>query len=128
MKRSEPLKRRTRLATRRPRARRSGRVHNPHFLAFVHTLPCAARSVQGHRCDGRIEADHAGERPVGRRADDRTCIPLCMLGHRERTDFAGAFRGFDRVHMRGWLDEQIARTQARYLARYGSGVGQDGVA
>ena len=72
------------------------------------------QGVAGHRCDGPIEADHAGARPAGRKADDATCIPLCMLAHRQRTDFAGPFRAWDRVTMRGFLAAAIASTAAAY--------------
>lgn len=106
--------RRTRLRPRRATPRRSERVRDLAYLAWVHTQPCAARGVAGHRCDGPIEADHAGERPAGRKADDATCIPLCMLGHRQRTDFAGPFRAWDRETMRGFLAAAIASTAAAY--------------
>lgn len=99
---------------RRSRPRRSDRVRDPAFLAFVHTLCCAASGMSGHICEGKIEADHAGTRPLGRKADDDTCIALCSLAHRQRTDFAGPFRSFDKARMRQWLDEQIAITRAAY--------------
>jgi hypothetical protein len=99
------------LAPVRRRHRRSGRKRDPEFLALVHRLPCCARLVAGHRCEGPIEADHAGERPLGRKADDDTTIPLCMLGHRERTDFSGPFRSWDRAAMRAWLDASIEATR-----------------
>ena len=102
---------------RRSTPRRSERVRDPLFLAFVHTLSCAASGIDGHVCEGRIEADHAGRRPLGRKADDRTTIALCSLAHRQRTDFAGPFRSWDGARMRTWLDEQIAITQAAYERR-----------
>ena len=92
--RSAPLKRGKRLRRRRETVRRSGRVRDTAFLAWVHTQRCMAAELlgPGHVCEGPIEADHAGARPLGRKADDATSIPLCLRAHRERTDFAGAFR------------------------------------
>ena len=53
---------------------------------------------------------------MGRKADDATMIALCQQAHRERTDFAGAFRDWDHDRMRLWLDEKIADHQRRYAA------------
>lgn len=63
-------------------------------------------------CEGAVEADHAGERPFGRKADDDTAIPLCRKHHRERTDYTGAFRGYTAVSMRLWCDWAISLTRA----------------
>jgi hypothetical protein len=111
VKRTQPIRRR------RPGRRRSDRQHDAAFLAFVHTLPCCARDVPGHVCSGGIEADHMGARPMGRRADDSTCAPICSLGHRQRTDFSGPFRSFDQAQMRAFLAESIRATREAY-ARY----------
>ena len=107
---------RTRMPQRRATPRRSERVRNPAFLAFVHELPCAAIGLPGHVCAGRIEADHAGDRPIGRKADDDTCIALCSLAHRQRTDMTGPFREFTRAEMRSWLDGHIAETRGLFYA------------
>lgn len=106
------MKRRTPLRARRPTPRRSERVRDQSYLELVHRLTCCAIGLPGHRCEGPIEADHAGERPRGRKASDDTTIPLCRLAHRERTDHTGVFRSWTRDEMRSWLAEQVARTQA----------------
>jgi hypothetical protein len=77
----------------------------------VRSLPCCAIGVDGHACDGPMEADHAGARPLGRKASDTTCIPLCRLAHRQRTDFSGPFRSWDKDRMRDWLATKIEETQ-----------------
>lgn len=115
------------LRTRRATERRSGRVRDKAFLAFVHTMPCAARAVPGHRCQGPIEADHMGERPAGRKANDDTCAALCSLGHRERTDFSGPFKSWTRAQMRAWLDEQIAETHAAYQTNLAARAAGDAI-
>jgi hypothetical protein len=112
--RGKPLARaRAPMRQRRDQPRRSGRVRDVPYMVWVKTLACVARGLPGHVCAGPIEADHAGPRPLGRKADDRTCIPLCQLGHRERTDHTGCFRFMSKAEMRSWLDGQIAATQAR---------------
>ena len=117
--RRAPLARRRPLPPRRAEARRSERVADRAYMGAVHRLPCCARHLS--LCSGPIEADHAGIRPLGRKADDATCISLCRLHHRQRHDFGGPFLLWDRHIMRQWLDEQIAATQ-RELARAGMGV------
>lgn len=88
------------------------------YMLWVKTLPCAAQLVAGHVCQGPIEADHAGERGFGQKAHDNTCIPMCTLGHRERTDFSGPFRSWNKAAMREFLVGRIIHTQ-RYAAARG---------
>lgn len=76
-------------------------------IALVRTTPC----------DGPIEADHAGERGLGRKAADSTCIPLCRGHHRERTDHAGTFRPLTRDELRAWRARAIEHTQAAWRNR-----------
>lgn len=122
--------RRTRLRSRRPTPRRSDRERDLAYLSWLHTQRCWAVGLEGHQCEGPIEADHMGVRPMGRKADDATAAPLCMLAHRQRTDFSGPFRSWDRAKMRGWLDAAIAHHQRRYayhlaqLAALGRSAGE----
>lgn len=125
MKRSAPLRRRgplprsaslertTWMRRKRAKPRRNERERDLEYLADVHLVRCwAAESVPGHRCQGDIEADHAGARAMGRKADDLSCIALCSFAHRQRTDFSGPFRAYDQPRMRVWLAEGIAYTQS----------------
>lgn len=60
-----------------------------------------------------------GRRSKPRRSErvrDREAAPLCSLGHRERTDFSGAFRSFDKERMRAFLAGAIESTQAAHRA------------
>lgn len=117
MKRGKPLERRTRLRSRRASPRRSSRVLDAAYRAWVRRQPCCARSLPGHRCDGPIEGDHAGRRGRGQKADDATMIALCQLAHQQRDAFHGPFRTFDHDSMRSWLDDQVAAHQERYARR-----------
>lgn len=86
MKRSAPLQRRTRLRPRRATQRRSERVRDRAYMAWVRERPCVL--VGTGECAGRTEAHHAGGRPLGRKADDDTTIPLCRHHHARITDGA----------------------------------------
>lgn len=142
MNRSTPLRSRSslrrtkRINPKRRAPRRSGRERDRAYLLKVKGLPCilaprlrvvATESWQDQRkatmltsflcgvlttCEGPIEADHAGRRPLGRKCSDHEAIPLCRKHHRERTDAAGYFRGWIASLMRVWLDLAIASTQA----------------
>ena len=87
----------------------------PYMLA-VKQLPCCIAHL--HICRGLVEADHAGERPLGRKAADDTCIPLCRYGHQCRHARAGYFRDFTRAQMREWCDARIAETRATVAAQF----------
>lgn len=104
-----PRKRRA-MRRRREEPRRSERERDPAYLAWIRTLTCAAAHLPGHRCDGRIEADHVGVRPLGRKSDDVDTIALCSLAHRQRTDHCGPFRDFTREDMRAFVAGALAIT------------------
>lgn len=105
-----PLERSTPLPRRRATPRRSDRQRDRAYLLRVKGLPCLLDGTGC--CWGSIEADHAGPRPYGRKADDSTAIPLCTQHHRERTDYSGFFAGFTAVEMRVWCDRAIEETRA----------------
>ncbi len=75
-----------RIPARRAKPRRSERVRDAAYLAFVRTLPCAAGAVGHALCWGAVDPHHAGCHPLGRKADDTTAIPLCRGHHRALTD------------------------------------------
>lgn len=126
LKRGAPPKRK------RSTPRRSGRVRDEAWLAEVRRLPCCGPPHQPpfgsisreewNRCEGPVEADHAGARPIGRKASDDTAIPLCSRHHRMRTDYSGCFAHFDATRMRAWCDERIAETRVTVTAQL-AGVG-----
>ena len=112
MKRS-PLLRRTPLRTRINGARKAARTRKRStykrrerdipYMLWVKSLPCVASLLPMGPCGGVVEADHAGRRGLGMKCDDRETIPICTEHHRQRTDFSGAFKTWDRDRMRAWL-------------------------
>lgn len=101
-----------------PQPKPTGREHDVPYMLFVKTLPCAALSVEGHKCDGSpIQADHAGRRSLGRKCSDRETVPHCVRAHVQRESFSGPFREWPRERMREYLDAAIAATQAAYERR-----------
>ena len=114
----------TRTAPMRRRGKTSyaRRERNWDFMGWVKLQPCFLAHHGG--CGGTIEADHCGDRGLGQKATDETCVPLCTTHHRQRTDMRGLFTDFTAAEMRDWRYWAIARTQAAY-ARY---CGVDAVA
>ncbi len=120
-----PLQR-TRMKRQAPR-RVAQRKHMRPYVALIHAMPCCCElgvyrfsggqtaDPSGYResmCSGRIEANHAGEKPgMGLKASDSTCIPMCSGHHRDWTEHRGLFRGWTREERRQWADEVIARCQ-----------------
>jgi hypothetical protein len=51
------------------------------YMAWVRTQQCIACESQRLVNFGTIYAHHAGQRAFARKADDRTCIPLCWRHH-----------------------------------------------
>lgn len=115
MKRSGPIARRTTLrSSSPPRARKltprkSERVRDSAYLVAVKSLPCRARGLSP--CEGVVEADHQGRRPMGRKCNDDEAVPLCTLHHRQRTDWTGPFKDWTGEEMRAWLLDGIRETQ-----------------
>lgn len=106
----------TSVPTKRKEERRSGRDRDPGYLAKVRGMrQCYAQRglFPAGSCEGRIEADHVGPRPLGRKCHDREAIPLCTKHHWLRTNYLGPFEKFTATTMRAWADEAIAWTQSR---------------
>jgi len=126
MKRSTPLRRRTPLRSRR-RSKYARRERDVDFMLWVKTLLCSVeeeRPDPDHMatcCRGEVEADHMGARGLGRKADDRTCAPMCRRHHRERTDHSGSFKHLTRDQVRAWRARAIARTQTLWTERSAHG-------
>lgn len=124
IKRRSPLRTRSRIQRKTPikrgqprhgkKSAYASRERDTRYMVWVKSLECCAATDLGlGGCSRVVEADHAGRRPLGRKCPDTETIPLCSQHHRERTDFAGAFKSWDRARMREWLDRMIAETQAR---------------
>lgn len=103
-----------------------GRIHDRDFMLWVKGQPCAAGDLEDGaeraRCEGVIEAHHAGLRHgMSTKADDRTCVPLCRRHHVEWHGATGPFKPWDREVRRAWAVKTIARTQARHARRDSGG-------
>lgn len=122
LKRGKPLQRTTWMKQRRATPRRSERERDPEFMHWVRRQPCSVRVdvPDPNRitpCRGRVESDHMGERPVGRKASDDTCAPMCSKHHKERTWHRGAFFELDQEQLRAWRGRAIERTQQGWRTR-----------
>lgn len=104
-------------------SRYSDRPRDTAFMLWVKTRPCIVGEIalgwpvpdgKRTRCAGPIEADHMGARSVGRKADDRTCVPMCMQHHRERTDHSGVFRYANQAQLRDWRAAAMRHTLAQW--------------
>lgn len=102
------------------------------FMRWVKRQPCIVRALPPWEfmsdaarrvfstttaCTGPVEADHMGERGIGQKADDRTCVPMCRNHHRERTDHMRTFRPLTRDELRVWRAAAIEHTQAAWRNR-----------
>lgn len=82
------------------------------YMLWVKSLTCLMSGVWG-RCQGHVEADHAGnERGLNRKAHDSTVIPMCQGHHAKR--FPHAWTHLER---RAWLAAAVLYTQAVARAR-----------
>lgn len=136
MKRS-PLKRRKRLPAKRVTPRRSSRVRDEAYLAWVRLQPCAvhescisvlrspdARRGEGlgveilfdlARCSGPIDPDHKREGVgAGMKASDRDAWPCCRRHHDDRHALRGVFAGWSRDQLREFIATRIAEANVAY--------------
>lgn len=65
-------------------------------------------------CEGRIEASHTGERGIGQKADDWTCLPKCHGHHVDWETHVGAFKGWPKEARRLWAAAWVAHFVALY--------------
>lgn len=102
--------------------RYSDRERGFEFMEWVRTLPCVVSRIGGAgileapmtgfgRCVGPVQADHAGRRSgMSHKALDRTCIPMCMTHHVQRTEYRGVFGHITLDQRRDWCAAAIAHT------------------
>lgn len=112
MLRRTPLKRRKRISPKRATPRRSSRVRDAAYMAFIRALPCCAR-IFGD-CRGSVTAHHAGERGLGMKCSDRETIPLCVAHHTAWHDATEPFSWWGKEMRQIWARVEIARAQAAY--------------
>ena len=51
------------------------------YMSWIKSQQCIVCESQHQPNFGRIYAHHAGQRALGRKAADRSCIPLCWKHH-----------------------------------------------
>jgi hypothetical protein len=91
------------------RSKYRSRPRDTDYMLWVKRQPCLMRGIWGH-CEGRVEADHAGRRPKGRKAHDSTCIPLCRYHHgASRSRGAGPRRSAGPGCTRPWSTRRRSR-------------------
>lgn len=89
-------------------------------MRWVRAQPCLIK--MDHDCDGPVQADHAGDigvRALGRKADDKTCLPLCVKAHMERQRWRGYFADWGVIRMREWTEAMSAVLWDRYYQETG---------
>lgn len=122
---TKPAKSRKRLPARRATERRSSRVLDDAYLAWVRLQPCAVGFLIGiaHRslafklypCSGPTDPDHKRQGVgAGKRASDRDAWPVCRRHHDDRHALAGVFKGWTRDQMRAFITVRIAEANAAY--------------
>jgi hypothetical protein len=131
LSRSTPL-RRSRFMRSNRKSKYRRRERDVERMRWTKRQPCIVRSMppvhavelggfwdSDHvvtMCSGPVEADHMGERGLGQKADDNTCVPMCRGHHRERTDHSGTFRPLTRDELRAWRARAIEITQAKFTS------------
>ena len=85
------------------------------YVRWIRGRPCSAKGMGGD-CQGRIEAHHAGERGMGQRSHDWTCVPLCMSHHRAWHDGGAPFAAMSREERRGWVLRMTSALHDCYTA------------
>ena len=116
MKRS-PIKRSTKPIARgkRPKQRRETPRRRPEgtydeaYKAAVRALPCYQC---GHPAPS--EPDHMGARGYGQKAPDSTCVPMCRVCHRARTDG----KLLVSVLARGRIHRYMEAVHKQYMAEF----------
>lgn len=98
-------------------------LRDPAYRAAVRQLPCLLVRVGG--CSVPVEAAHLGDvghRAIGRKADDRTCAPMCRAHHMDRDGYRGIFDGWSNELRMVWAEWAIGRTRKAVAAGEDAGV------
>ncbi len=76
------------------------------FMAWIKFQQCIVCESQHQPNFNAVYAHHAGHRAFARKADDRTCIPLCWR-HHDR----GSSQSIHALGKRFWVTYGLDRTQ-----------------
>lgn len=94
------------------------------FISWIKSQQCIACEARRSVSFGTVYAHHAGQRAFGRKADDRTCIPLCWR-HHDRASSASIHTlgkqfwvtyGLDRAQVIAELQERFELENGRLAA------------
>ena len=95
---------------------RTPRDRDRAYLAWLRLQPCIVSGCKSHF----QEAAHTGDRALGRKADDRQAVPLCLFHHQTGNQSFHRLgrRRFETVHkldiavivreLQGWYDREHA--------------------
>jgi hypothetical protein len=122
-----PIARDKRLRQRRTTPRRSSRIRDEAYLAWLRSLPCCCPETPAHPGGDPHHPRHiehgGGSIGAGMKADDTRAIPLSRAHHdllqnhqgeRQRT---GPWAGWPTERVQHWHDETAARLRAEYETR-----------
>lgn len=86
------------------------------FLAYLHTVPCAAASLG--RCSPGVQAHHVTYgRGLSQKASDAGgALPLCERHHEDLHQGRGVFVDLSREGRREWQFEKAAEAYCAYLS------------
>lgn len=122
--RRTPLRRGGSLKAHRATERRSSRVSNPHYLAWLRAQRCGVAVAFGEQagpCWGPIDPEHKREGVgMGQRASDADAWACCRLHHEQRHDGRGVFAAMTRDQLREFIRLQISMFLTAYTAHLAS--------
>lgn len=104
-----------------------GRVRDNLYLAYLRRQPCCAGPLMEDPCDGRTDpahirfSDHKVGRQnpgVGRKSDDRWCLPLCRKHHEAQHAYGNERKWWEVV-----VRADPSELAARHYAAFQSGAG-----
>lgn len=115
-----PMERTGRVNPRRDTDRRSSRVEDPAYLAWLRLQPCAVGRILGHELDCCETVDPEHERQgvgMSQTASDRRAWPCCRLHHKARhaLNGNGFFAGFEKTQLRDFIESRITAANLAYL-------------
>lgn len=118
------LKRRARMSPKRATPRRSSRVVNSHYLAWLREQPCGVPYIlkdAAGPCGGPVDPEHKREGVgMGQRASDADAWACCRVHHDQRHDGRGVFASMTRAELRVFIRLQIKMCLAAYTAHLAS--------
>lgn len=94
------------------------RVEDPAYRTFVRGLVCCAILLDGPgHCRGDNVAHHARGGTMARKADDDTCICLCVKHHNDWHAASGPFTTWKKPRRTEWSEEYISETRSMWRQR-----------